>query len=823
MRFFIGEGNSLGVVTASREQSFELLCKKVITEPIRLAMTREEFHAMPKKDKDAPNDQNRAKRVRYITPAAFKEKTSQRLHENATRCNLVALDIDNANEAKRLLKQNWENALGDLGFVVWHTVSSTPENPRLRVLVNAESILPHQYQAAARTVAEMIGMTTINSGVTFHAVQPMFLPTFFSDSEESPIVAINAKGEAFTSGDIVADDESALVDKLPKPSSDQLADLEYLRVPMEGVTLADASSALDHLDPDMPMQQWIEVAAGLKHQFDSKEAMELWDSWSSKGKKYVDKAEIKYRWQSLKAQPTDRAPITIRSVFKQAQARGWSNPALAKRQHADTLAWIKNANRNTEELLDHGVKMIAKVGPVIGALEKKVLMMALKETITVRGMTIGLPDIKKAVRELELDAARTTGIAPWAKGLCFVTSLNQFYRPSVERSFAPEVLDLMYATPPIGEDQPMRPRDYVIQIVGAPVVESKRYDPSKGSKRYFTEENIPYVNTYRPSYAPPEPERADEAGEIFWAHIQNLILETEYQHLFVDFLAYHVQHPGKKIRWGILLQSVQGAGKTFIAVALGAALGRRNVKKLAASYVIESQYNDWATGTQIVTMEEIRVVGHNRHAVMDKLKPLISDDDISFHKKYEDHRTIPNVSNYLLFTNHHDALAINGDDRRYFVLASPLQSREHVMGLGFGYFKKLFNMVRDNPGGLRSWLEQWKISEAFEPDGRAPVTPYLRDLAENSASPLAAAVRNCIDDEPHALVRKDLLSIGCLRGALDSSHLPDFSDQALAGVLRELGWTKYNRLMVDGSKHQIWTKGEFDDVRETAELRAKFL
>lgn len=829
MRFFYGEGNDLGNVTAYKTHSFEELCREV-SKSIVLQYTREDFFALPeklphKKGEPLPEDQNTVKRVRYITPGAFKASPCNRTHENVVRCNLIALDIDDAKEAKRLLEQRWADVLGDLGFIVWHTVRSTPAAPRLRVVVNAEGLLPAMYQLAARTIAEMIGMTTVTTQVVFHAVQPMFLPTIFLNSTSSPIVASNPKGEAFTSGDIVADDESSMVDSLPKTSSDALADLEYLRMPMEGVTMADAASALDSLDPDMPMQQWIEIAAGLKHQFDNSEAYQLWDNWSKKGKKYVDASETKYRWGSLKAQPTDRAPITIRSVFKQAQARGWSNPTLASRQHADTLAWIKHPSRNTEELLDQGAKRIAKVGPMIGALEKKVLMVSLKETISARGMSIGLPDIKKAVRELELEAARTTGIPPWAKGLCYITSLNIFYRMSVMRKFSPDVLDLMYATPAIGEDKAMRPRDYLMQIVSIPVVESLRYDPTRGTKRFFSEDNIPFVNTYRPNYAPPEPERADEAGEIFHEHIRNLVAEEDYQTTLIDFLAYHVQQPGKKIRWAVLLQSAQGAGKTFLAVAMRAVLGRGNAKKLSAGNVIESQYNDWASGSQLVIMEEIRVVGHNRHAVMDKLKPLISDDEISYHKKYEDHSTVPNVSNYLLFTNHHDALAVNDDDRRYFVLASPIQRPEHIKALGGSrYFSRLFNMVRDNAGGLRSWLEQWKISPDFDPEGRAPITPYLQDLADNAASPLASAVKNCIDDEPHPLVRRDLVSVGCLRGALDSSHLPDFSDQALASVLRELGWTKYSRLLIDGSKHQIWVKKQFDqDVRAVAESRLLFL
>jgi hypothetical protein len=250
-----------------------------------------------------------------------------------------------------------------------------------------------------------------------------------------------------------------------------------------------------------------------------------------------------------------------------------------------------------------------------------------------------------------------------------------------------------------------------------------------------------------------------------------------------------------------------GCGKTFLSVAMKAVLGTRNVRKLTAVDVAEGVHNAWAYGQQLITVEEVRIVGSNRYTVMDRLKPCISDDDISIHAKFEAHRTVPNTCNYLMFTNHHDSLAVHDEDRRYFVLASPLQTKAQIEALGEDYFQRLYTMVRDNAGGLRSWFEQWPISSEFKPNGRAPATRYLKELVEAAASPLAAVVMQTIQEQPHALVRGDLLSLGCLRGCMESSNLPPFSDQAVAGILRELGWKKEGRAMVDGSRHSLWSKG----------------
>ena len=828
MRFFLGAGRDLGTVSASSHATFADLCH-ALASPVRLKLTRAQYHALP------PKERQTVKRVAYIVPAAFGTTPSPRKTGDAVTCNLLALDVDDSREAARLIEQGWEG-LGELGFIVWHTASSTPEEPRLRVLVSAEAIPPAQYGPAVRSIAELLGLAHVTRE-SLVCVQPMFWPTAFQpdgvDDDLPPVIASQPDGEPFAVSDIIDASEASIV--LPSdeesPASDgMVADLTHLKAPMEGVTLADVAGAMEKLDPDMPMQQWIEMAAALKHQFagkDEQAAYELWDTWSAKGKKYVDSAETEYRWRSLKAQTTDRAPVTIRSLFKLAAARGWVNQTLAKRSYSDTMAWIVNDSRTTEELLDTATARIARVAPMIGVLERKSLIGALKKKYDSRGIPLSIPDIRKEVRKLEVETAKATGVPPWAKGLCFVTSGNFFYRYTTDRRFAPEVIDLLYTLPPSGDDAaPMRARDYLIQIAGVQQVENLRYDPAKGGQRFFTDENVPYVNIYRAPALSPDEDGAAAAGEMLQRHLAHLIREEVYQKTVLDFMAYHVQHPGKKIRWAILIQGVKGCGKTFLSEVMKVVLGRRNTSKLAGAGILEGNFNDWAYGRQLVTVEEVRVIGTNRHAVMDKMKPCITDDEIDLHRKHESRQTVPNVTNYLMFTNYHDALAVDDTERRYFVLQSPLQTVEDVATMGGpAYFSSLFGMLRDNPGGLLSFLRTWPIDYGrFQPEGRAPDTPYLHELVRNAASPLASAVQQAIDDQPHALLMKDILSMNVLRDVLESErHMAAFSDQALAAVLHELGWTKAGRATIKGRRHQVWQRGFVGDASREAALREECL
>lgn len=808
-KYFLGLPTDLGCVTALSQVEFDALCNEVIVQTAEsLPITREAFHALPKKDRD------KAKRSRYLTPAVFTQSPSPRKTEHAVRCNLIALDVDDATDARRLLDSDWSQ-LGEIGFIVWETASSTPDAPRLRIIVNADAIPVARYASAVRSIGELLSLATITTE-SLVPVQPMYLPVRFEGEEESPIVAARPKGEPFIPTDILTEDE--LEDDYDSPSEGGVADLDFLRAPLEGITAEDVTSALAKVDPDLPMQDWVSIGMGVRHQFGD-DGFDLWHEWSARGKKYTGEDDTRKRWNSFKTQPTHRIPVTIRSVFRKAQAAGWTNEPLTKRTRKQLTDWMASETRTTEELLDHGSKRIAQVASLLGVLGEKAMMVTLKSTMEKRGMKLTVPDIRKEVARLKTEAAKQTGTPKWARGFCFVTSRNVFYKYTTDRCYLPEVLDLVNAASIATEDQNPRPRDYLVNTIGVPQVENLRYEPKYGSKRFFSEDGVPYVNTYRPGNVSPDYARMDEARDVFLNHVANLVGEEKYRRRLVDFLAYHVQHPGAKIRWAILLQGAQGCGKTFLAHAMTAVLGKRNVTKVAASNVLEDRFNDWAYGHQLVVMDEIRVIGHNRYGVMDKLKPCISDDTISLRAMREAARTVPNVTNYLMFTNYHDSLAIHDEDRRYFVLSSPLQRKEQIDALGgTEYFDKLFGMVRDNAGGLKAFLEKWEIGSDFNPEGRAEVTPYLRDLVENAASPLTAAVRQAISEEQSPLVRKDLLSMSALRVLVEGNRgVSEFSDQTLAAVLRELGWTKADRVMFDGERQVLWVK---DIDPKTAKLLA---
>ncbi len=811
-RYFSGLASHLGQAHELPHQTFAELVEATVANPVQLSITRSEMFALPDKE------QNERKRTDYLVPAVFKSSPSPRQTGQATHCNVLFIDVDDAKESARILNVGPETLLGDLSAVIWHTARSTVENPRLRVMVPVNSVPVAHYPAAVTALAGMLGMNTVTAESKV-AVQPMYLPVQYKDSIESPIAYQKTDGQEFDHTQIAQIEALKGVD--PKVSDDgDIGDISNLREPVDSITSSDIEDALKHVDPSCPMKQWVEIGMGLKHQLGDA-GFEIWDSWSSQSSdKYSDTETLLARWETFKANPGDRVPVTVRSIIREAVKGGWDDRPLTNRVFQETRDWIQSPARSSEELLDQGAKRIAKLADLIGPIEQKVLVADLYSATKARGLrgpTVG--DLAKEIKRLTSAAVKASAVQPpWTSGIVFLTAPNLFYRYLDNRKMRREVVDLIYQspTPDISASQ------YLIHEANIPVVENVRYEPSE-SKRVFVSGGVPYINTYRPTYAKADKSQAMEAGDLLCTHACNLY-GSQYWVTAMDHAAYQVQNPGQKIRWAPMIQSAAGGGKGLWAYALSLALGQSNTQWLAAEHVMEGTSNGWASGSQLLILDEVRVVGTNRHRIMDKMKPLISDDKVSVRQLYEPVQTVPNVTNYILFTNHHDALAVHDDDRRYWVIYSPLQTKADIEAIGGEkYFNHLYSEFKRLAGGIRAFLEAWPISKDFNPQGRAPVTPFLQELAKQTTSPLASAIADALEDEPHALVRKDLVSLTALRAVLPTDRLPPFSDQVMGAILRTMGLFSAGRHHVDGTRHALWAKEITPDIGARAQARMDVL
>lgn len=826
-----------------------------------LPLARSAFLALPK------DQRNEIKMVPFFVPSTFHQSPSPRDMVSASLCNLLFLDIDTTKDGQSPAAPFVGNpdslyqALADFNFIAHTTASSTGEKPRMRIVIDADSIPLEQYPEAIRTVAGLLGLPSLTAE-SKKAVQPMFLPTLFSDSteEDHPLIAHRLDGRTFGVDDITSTEGNehfsrngngsnghsltTQADPFAVPLSPD--PLNFLRAPVPEITLSVAREALFSIEPDCSYFDWLECAAALRHQFSprlAEEAYDLFDQWSQGGSKYASRTDTRAKWDSLRPTPVGRTPITIRSLLRQAVGAGWSDIRVKENCFQKLLEWMDTRETATE-LMEKGVQRILAT-PLLSAMQEGMLVDHLRGQLRKQfAITLSATEIRKDLVRVKAEikaqqrASEKTKEPWWVKGLCYISATQDFYRHRTGEKFKKDSFNAVYGRQLLPTEEMLRemslpvtpanlakplvlPSDYALNFIKIPAVYERAYDPAKPTDVFFESEGQKFVNTYSPTYPELDQENSEKAGALFQKHLANLIAEPEHRKTLIDFMAFMVQAPGRKIRWAPLIQGAEGCGKTYLAEMMKAVLGRRHLKIINGT-AVTSGWNEWAFGYQLVALEEVRVAGTNRYDIMNKLKEWITNEAIPINQKFSDNKDVRNITNYMLFSNYHDALVLTPGNRRYFVLKSSMQDRQQVLSLGKHYFVELFTMLRDHPGAMRAYLAEWSISPDFQPDAGPPRTSYERDMVNDSASDLAAAVRRLLLEGDHPLVQYDIVSGKALQDLLFSEEsLNRISAQQLGAVLREEGFCQVGRHMINGERHYLWTRGQIADAVELAIDRLK--
>lgn len=849
-RYFFGKSVKSNIVTASTARSFEELVKKHLETAFPLSISRHAYQLLASRQ-----EKLNAKDSPYLTACTFRIDNTARTADKSTGlCNLIFLDIDDAGDAAPLVNrpENMRRVLGAWNFAAYTTASSTKKAPRLRVVVDADELPFADHSKAVRHIAALLGVKEVTKE-SLVPNQPMILPSVFEDQDpdtEHPLVITHLKGRPYNSSDVaeVTIEKSqnlSVKGLLPTEGFHGAGEddgLEFLRAPLDGVTLNMVRDAVIALNPNCSYHQWLDVACALKHQFGHTEfaddAYSLFDEWSARAspEKYVGPEDTLRQWNAVKPSPKGKVPVTIRTVIKLASEAGWNAGPVKEVCFKTVQAWIENEAKTTHDLSCTALEKIATL-PLLTAVEENMLLSLIKNKLkssfgeSVSSVALQ-KDLKRARdrKERAKESSTEKEIPAWARGWAFITSDEKFFKPTSHQKLTPSALDNAYsrfllptaeqliikgkdATPGELTNPTVFPSKYLLNDVQCLVCDDYDYDPAN-PKSVYTEDldGGRRVNTYRRTYCKADSSQKMRAKALLDKHLANLIKEDEYRRVLIDFIAYMVQFPGHKIRWSIIIQGAEGCGKTFLAKLLANILGEDNVKHINND-AIRSQWNDWAYGAQAIVVGEVRVHGHNRHDVMNRLKEAITDDRITITQRNRDARTVRNVTNYIMFTNFHDALALTDSSRRYFVIKSPLQTPEQVLALGENYFDELFNGLAEYPGGFRAFFEDWEISDDFEPEGRAPVTKYLGEMIEDSADQLTATIRDMIRESSHPLVAEDMIAQATLKEALEAEGVRE-SMQYITRMLRDSNFVRvHGRPKIGGVPQYIWVKsGKFEGL-----------
>ncbi|WMT75078.1 DUF5906 domain-containing protein [Bradyrhizobium sp. Ash2021] len=249
-------------------------------------------------------------------------------------------------------------------------------------------------------------------------------------------------------------------------------------------------------------------------------------------------------------------------------------------------------------------------------------------------------------------------------------------------------------------------------------------------------------------FKPHKIEEMDGPPLIIIEHLRYLIPDVASRQHFVNWLAWLVQNPDKKLMHAALLLGKKGTGKSVIGELMKVILGAHNCSEPSRKRVA-SEFNGWLANKQLVIIHELREKG--ARGLYDELKEYITQGTTSINLKGIEAHEVDNFAAFLTITNHDDAIPIDDNERRYLVIRCADDPR---FGKGTtastAYYDQLFGCIgtSDEPGDeARKFLRFLRARDikGYNGQGPAPETEAKADMVEAGQDSVQRFVRDRLE------------------------------------------------------------------------------
>lgn len=284
-----------------------------------------------------------------------------------------------------------------------------------------------------------------------------------------------------------------------------------------------------------------------------------------------------------------------------------------------------------------------------------------------------------------------------------------------------------------------------------------------------------------------------EPFERLFRHLIPSDTEREYVLLW---LASLIKNPATKFNVALVIWSYsQGVGKNLLFESIGRLFDPLHYM-VVGQEVFTDGFTDWQANKVFVICDEVSSTGTRGAA--DRVKGWVTAQTNRINVKHEPKFEQPNLIKYVFLSNHPDAVFMEGNDRRFFVVEtsserlSPQQVKEYL---------KWF----DNGG--RSALLSYLLSidtTNFNPAAPAPVTRSKQEMIDDNKSDLDRwldAKLLELADRQIELVSADLLS-----SEYAMSNGSPTSGRAIGLSLKKRGFTKLQKQarFQDGKRKRLY-------------------
>jgi hypothetical protein len=281
--------------------------------------------------------------------------------------------------------------------------------------------------------------------------------------------------------------------------------------------------------------------------------------------------------------------------------------------------------------------------------------------------------------------------------------------------------------------------DEWMRFRGRSIAPTVAYDPRYG-------ERLPdgSINYWRPP--PFGPKKMTPGERELWNRFSKYQHQKEpgMQHYADQLLAYPLVHPGVKLAVAIAFVGVaQGTGKTMRGHLIGSAYGGvalgddhrgHNFGVCEAGEVYSNFTPPGQLFVQCCLIDE--AFSTDKLGDTDKLKGMITRQSMMINQKNIQAFSIRDCINYILTSNHPDALRLDNSDRRFFIVDSNYDP------LPQSVYGDLGNWMAEGRSGpsLLWWAQQVDLS-GFNPYAAAPMTKAKEEMQELSKTEVQRWVR----------------------------------------------------------------------------------
>jgi len=335
------------------------------------------------------------------------------------------------------------------------------------------------------------------------------------------------------------------------------------------------------------------------------------------------------------------------------------------------------------------------------------------------------------------------------KNCIYIKQRDKFFDLTTNEEYKKEAIDFTYAR----LFNKKTPSTFIKNNPKRIAVEEWIYDPEnyKEDKKLITQDDKLYLNSYEPSSLD-----AEEGNIDLWEKLLNHYFndQMKYREHFLDWLAFQIQNPGVKIRHALILVSTQyQVGKGSMWRAIKQMFGNHNAKEIDVGQALDKS-KGFLTNSQLVLIDEMQSAGKfdEKMKLLNDLKRIITEDHISSRALYIDYKIIKSCTNYLLFTNHVNALSLPNNEVRYWVYVSE-RARMNDQ-----FYADYHSWLDD--GGAKAILYSLKyrdISDSFNPKGIAPDTPYREQMTKGGEHPLTQIIRAMFEEYQYPFSEKQII------------------------------------------------------------------